>query len=134
MKKHVAVVITILIFSGIVGVNSAFSQTDQLDVVLVQYFDALRTGDLQMLRSLMSDDLLKRRNETFSNPRYSEFLKSIYGNVKFEIINTTQLNNDQVSVDIEVFSDKQTQAKETISFIKEQGEWKLYKDRKDDLN
>jgi len=134
MRKYVAVVISILMFSGILGVNNALPQTDQLDNVLVQYFDALRTGDLQMLRSLLSDELLKRRSKTLSNPRYSEFLKSIYGHVKFKVINTTQLNNDQISVDIEVTSDTQAQTKENITFIKEQGEWKLYKDRKDDRN
>lgn len=134
MKKYVTVVISILMFSGILGLNNALPQTDQLDNVLVQYFDALSTGDLQMLRSLLSDELLKRRSKTLSNPRYSEFLKNIYGHVKFKVINTTQLNNDQISVDIEVTSDSQTQTKENITFIREQGEWKLQKDRKDDRN
>jgi hypothetical protein len=118
----------------ILGINNALPQTDQLDNILVQYFAALRTGNLQMLRSLLSDELLKQRNETFSNPRYSEFLKSIYGHVEFKIINTTQLNDNQISVDIEVTSDTQTQMKETITFIKQQGEWKLHKDRKDNWN
>ncbi len=134
MKKYVTVVISILMFAGVFGVDNALPQTDQLDNVLVQYFDALRTGDLQMLRSLLSDELLKRRSKALNNPRYSEFLKSIYGQATFEVTNTNQSTSDQISVDIEVTSDRKTQLKETIIFIKEQGEWKLHRDRKDDKN
>jgi hypothetical protein len=134
MKKHVMIVISILMFLGILGANNASPQTSQLDNVLAQYFDALRTGDLQVLRSLLSDELLERRGKTLSNPRYSEFLKNIYGNAKFEIINTTQLNDSQISVDIEATSGTQTRIKETIIFIREHRKWKLHKDKKDQSN
>lgn len=128
MKKHLAVVISILVLSGILGFNNALPQKGQLDNVLVQYFDALKTGNLQILRSLLSDELLKSRSKALSNPRYSEFLKSIYGNAEFTVINTTQLKNNQITVDIVVASDGQTQTNETITFVKENGEWKLLKD------
>jgi hypothetical protein len=130
MKKFVTVLITVLAISGIFGVNDAFSQTGEVDRVLIQYFHALRTGNLQTLSALLSDELLQRRGKSLANPRYSEFLKNLYGHAIFKVIHTTQLNSNQVSVDIEVTAENQTQIKETITFIKEQGGWKLQKDRK----
>lgn len=126
------IVISILLFSGIVGGNNTFPQAGQLNGILVQYFNALKTGNLQILKSLLSDDLLDRRSKALSNPRYSDFLKSIYGHAEFKVIDIQQLDNDQISVNVEVISDSQTQLKETITFIKKQGEWKLHKDRKDE--
>jgi hypothetical protein len=132
MTKHLIVVISVLIFFGVLGANNALPSTSELDNVLTQYFEALRTGDLQMLRFLLSDELLERRSKMLSNPRYSEFLKSIYGHAKFTIIDATQIDDNQISFDIEVTSDTQTQIKGTIIFIQEKGEWKLQKERKND--
>jgi len=134
MKKFAMIVISILMFSGILGVNTALPQAGQLNSVLAQFFNALKTGNLQILRSLSSDELIERRSKRLSNPRYSDFLKSIYGHAEFKVIDVQQIDNDQISVDIEVISDNQTQLTETITFIKKQEKWKLLKDRKDDRN
>jgi len=134
MNKYITVTISFLIFSGIFGVMNAFPQADPLDNALAKYFDALRTGNVAILQSVLSDELLQRRGKALKSHSYSEFLKSIYGQAEFKIINITQSASDQASVDIEVISDNQTQINETITFIKKNGVWKLHKDRKDDRN
>jgi hypothetical protein len=134
MNKYLTVIISFLIFSGTFGVMNAFPQADLLDNALAQYFDALKTGNVAILKSVLSDELLQRRSKALNSPRYSEFLKSIYGQAEFKIINITQSTSDQASVDVEVISDNQTQINETITFIKENGIWKLHKDRKDTQN
>ena len=134
MKTYMTIVMSFIILTTGFGVNNALCQSGQIYTVLVQYFEALRTGDTQQLKSLLSDELLIRRNETFSNPRYSEFLKSIYSQVEFKVIDTTQVYTDEINVDIEVISDSHEPIRETITFINKEGEWKLYKDRKDDGN
>ena len=130
MKNYVAVIISFIMLFGLLGVNKVLSQNDQLGDVLIQYFDALKTGNLEILESILSDDLLQRRNKALKNPRYSEFLKNIYGHSEFKVINITQSNTGLAIVDFEIISGSQTHMNETITFIKQHGIWKLHKNKK----
>jgi len=131
MKNYMAFMISFLMLFGVLGVANGLSQNDQLGNALIQYFDALKTGNLEILKSILSDELLQRRIKALNNPRYSEFLKNIYGNAEFKVINIIQSNTDLTNVDIEIISDSQTPINETITFIKRHGVWKPHKDRSD---
>jgi len=65
-----------------------------------QYMQALINGDINTMRSLLAEKLLKRKANIFSNPDYPQFLKKLYKNAKYEIVNSAGKGKKMTAVDV----------------------------------
>jgi hypothetical protein len=92
------------------------------------YLSALQQGDVKTIKDSITGDLYKKRKVLLEqNESYPEFLKNIYQEAEFQLLETN-INNDNAQINIEISFPDETRY--FILFLKKDasGEWKIYKE------
>ena len=131
MKNIRPFLMLLLITVGVLFLGDASLAIDStLQKTVGQYLNALKSGDVQSIMQILSKEQYQRREKLLKNPRYPKFLQRHYRDCEFHIGNVRYLYENQVEVDIEVFSHGKISSATTLTFKKQAEEWKLLHDKK----
>jgi hypothetical protein len=81
--------------------DSAVSQTKAQDIVDF-YMRSLIAGDIENIQQCLGKDLQKRRENTFKDPTYSNFLLDRYDGATYRIVQNIARPNGSNIVDVEI--------------------------------
>ena len=114
MKKYIIVyyslLVTFLIFCGLATLPAEAANPNK---VVTEYFKALKNGNTEAIKYLLSDDFYrKRKNLLENNPYYSQFLQRFYKDSDFYIVNTVQKNTQAL---VEVVQTLKDGSKSTVT-------------------
>ena len=102
MKKYITIYISLLItFLAFWGFSMLPAEAANPHEVVTEYFVALKNGNTEAAKNLLSENFYQKRKGLLKNNRYySEFLKKFYEASRFHIVNTVQ-KNARAYVDVE---------------------------------
>jgi len=87
MKKY-KIFLSFIIALIILGFNIFTVAATEPDQVITAYFKALKVGDIELIKNLISNNLYnKKRVLLEKNPKYGNFLKKIYQDADIHIVN-----------------------------------------------
>jgi hypothetical protein len=97
-----------ILFSSVMFSQTASAQATEQEAQLIveQYMQALKNGDVTTVRSKLSKSQLREKNTTFKTSDYDRFLRNLYKNSRYEILNTEITGVDTAIVDVEVIYKK----------------------------
>ena len=87
MKKY-KIFLSFILALIILGFNIFTVAATEPDQVITAYFEALKVGDIELIKDLISNNLYnKKRVLLEKNPKYGNFLKKIYQDADIHIVN-----------------------------------------------
>jgi hypothetical protein len=83
-----------------VGVAESDNEDEQIqaEIVMQNYYTALKNGDVNSLKSLLDGELLKKRIILLNNPTYPKYLKNTYQGSTFNIVETRFISQGKVAI------------------------------------
>lgn len=123
-RNGLSILIAILIFS----LNPNTSNALEPDHTVMRFLAALKNGNIQVIKDSITGEMYNNGKVLLEhNESYSEFLKKIYRDAKFQIKETT-LNDNEAIVKVE---SKSTDGKTRFIFYlnkNDRGNWKIFKE------
>jgi hypothetical protein len=106
--------------------NGLYAETPAPGEVVAMYFQALKSGDTETVKNLISGKLYEKRiNLLENNQGYPAFLKRLYQGLNFQIVNTYQ-EADEAYVDVVVLRQNGDHSPLTLKLTKDGGEsWNI---------
>jgi uncharacterized membrane protein YvbJ len=127
MKKRILpsmrFIITVFI---ILGFNIVQAEASEPGEVVSQYFQALKHGDTEIVKSLITDKLYEKRIVLLEkNSNYSTFLKRYYQGATVRVVNVNNIA-EKSYVDVEIESQDGSNSPITLILTKDSGHnWKI---------
>ena len=112
MKRVIVLSIAICMISVLMGIANAqqYAVTDEqmeARAVLESFLNAQAAGDIETIKESLGGKLLEKRLRLLNNPEYASFLRDIYKDASFEILNYTNLQKDSIQIDVRIDFNKQ---------------------------
>jgi len=78
--------------------------TDEASAItsINQYFDALKIGDTQQIKTLLSGNMLNNTSSLLNNPDYQAYLQKKYAGAQLEIVSAKTLSNKTILVNTKI--------------------------------
>lgn len=102
---RIAGALVVLVLCGSIASATDTAGLGDAGPVLERYFQALKTGDVGTLESVLGGDLLARRRPLLENPTYPSELIAAYGNAQFGVVGWTWRQSKTMRVDVAVVLD-----------------------------
>lgn len=102
-----------VLFSALIFLQPVNAQVTvkEANAVVERYMQALKRGDIAAARNSMTQKELRSKNKIFNNKNYDKFLRKLYKNAHYEIINSEVINSDTALVDVAVIFKKDDSTK-----------------------
>lgn len=98
--------------------NAITDEHKEAAAVLELFLNAQATGNTEVIKESLGGYLLKKRLRLLNNPDYSSFLKDVYKDSNFEILNYKNLQKDSIQIDVKIDLDEQESSKFRFLLIK----------------
>ena len=101
--KSVRHILCLSVIIGILSITAAKAQPAEPSEVVIRYFQALKEGNTDLIKSLISGKLHKKKKDLLeSNSNYSLFLKRLYQGANTQIIDIVMVGDKNCHVDAEI--------------------------------
>ena len=127
MKKSLFLTLLFMVSFLFYYVPNSQAQEREIEVVMQDYLEYLRSGDTEGILSLLTDPLLSERRKLLErNSAYSEFLRDTYRGADMLIRGIKEIGTNKRAVDVEIsFGDQGAPLKTRLILKREGGLWKI---------
>jgi hypothetical protein len=107
MKRAVCLSVAtclILVLLGLASAQNHAITDEQMEAraVLESFLNAQASGDIEIIKESLGGELLEKRLRLLNNPNYGAFLRDVYKDASFKILNYTNLQNDSIQIDVKI--------------------------------
>lgn len=128
MKKYLIITL-FLVMIPFLSASEGYTIDYDLQMTVTKLFNSLKEGDVNVLSSLLSESYLKHRQNLLKNPNYPDFLRNLYKDTEFKIVNVKSVSTNRVTVEIEIIKKGQKFSEAHFDFINHMGKWKLMRNK-----
>ena len=82
--------------------NAITDEQMEARAVLESFLNAQASGDIEIIKESLGGYLLEKRLKLLNNPEYATFLRDVYKDSNFEILNYTNLQKDGIQIDVKI--------------------------------